>query len=179
MVERWWWVASRKPERLVLKVAGTITADGLQGLPDLIGLAKEPEILIRLDCRGGAVAPARAVADALKASRSRVVVRIEGEAHSAAVCLLCAACQVQAVADASLMIHGPSVERGGNAETLRAMAGMLDGLAREHAHALAAKSGRDFTEFLPLVLDGRDHEFSASEARALGLVDVILSGALP
>lgn len=179
MVERWWWVASRKPDRLVLKVDGLITADGLQGLPDLIGLAKEPEILIRLDCLGGAVDPTREVRRALELSACRVVTRIEGKANSAAGWLLCASDEVQAVPDASLLIHAPYTERGGNARLLRAFASCLDGSARELAHAMARKSGRSVDDFLPLLLDGEDHEFTAYEARELGLVDVILSGALP
>lgn len=178
MSERWWWVASRTPARLVLKVAGRITAEGLQGLPDLIGLAKEPEILIRMDCLGGAVDPARAVRRALEKSPSRVIVRIEGVANSAAGWLLCAARQVQAVPEASLLIHAPLTEQGGNARLLRAFADVLDGSARELAHLMARKSGRSVDEFLPWVLDGQDHFLSADEARELGLVDVILSGAL-
>lgn len=179
MVERWWWVASRTPDRLALKVAGPITADGLQGLPDLIGLAKEPEILIRLDTEGGFAAPARAVARALELSPARVVVRIEWRADSAAGWLLCAASHVEAVSESSVLIHAPYIERGGNASALRAFATMLDGQARELAHAMARKSGRSVDDFLPLLLDGEDHEFTAHEARELGLVDVILSGAGP
>ena len=177
VVERWWWVASRTPDRLVLKVDGLITADGLQGLPDLIGLAKELEILVRLDCRGGNVATAREVQRALDSSPARVVVRIEGRADSATGWLLCAADEVQAVPDAGLLIHAPHIEQRGNARLLRALASSLEGSARELAHLMARKSGRSVDDFLPLLLDGEDHDFTAHEARDLGLVDVILSGA--
>lgn len=178
MSERWWSVASRKPERLILKIDGRIT-DELQGLPELIALAKEPEILVRLDSIGGSLEPAIAVHRALLLQPSNVVIRIEGTAASAAALIACAGRTVQALPEATLLIHAPYTECGGTAKVLRIWADSLDRSAREIANALAMKSGRNAAEFLPMVLDGDDHTLTAEAARELGLVDVILAGAAP
>lgn len=176
---RWWSVASRRPERLILKIDGRITSDGLQGLPELIALAKEPEILLRVDSIGGSLESARAVQRALSLQAANVVVRIEGSADSAAGLIACAGRTVQAMAESTVLIHAPYVERGGNARVLRHWADQLDQWAREVAQAMALKSGRTADTFLAMLLDGEDHTLTAHEARDLGLVDVILSGALP
>ncbi len=178
MSERWWSVASRRPERLVLKLFGHMD-DESQGLPALIGLAKEPEILVRLDCNGGRVQTAQEVQRALMAYPGRVVVRIEGIAASAAVLIVCAGRQVQALPDASLMIHAPYIEGGGTARALRAWADNLDRLSAEMARAMATKSGQPAESFLAMLKDGDDHTLTAEAARDLGLVDVILTGAAP
>lgn len=179
MSERWWSVASRKPERLVLKIAGHITGDGLQGLPELIALAKEPEILLRVDSIGGSLETARAVQRALDLQAASVIVRIEGSAASAAGLIACAGRTVQALPEATMVIHAPYTERGGNARLLRMWAAQLDQWAREMAQAMAVKSGRSADTFLTMLLDGEDHTLTAYEARDLGLVDVILTGAAP
>jgi ATP-dependent Clp protease, protease subunit len=176
---RWWSVASRKPERLVLKIDGFITSGGLQGLDELIALAKEPEILLRVDCPGGSLEAARAVQRALALQAANVIVRIEGAAASASGLITCAGRTVQAMPEATMMIHAPYIERGGNARVLRHWADTLDLWARDMAHAMALKSGRNADTFLAMLADGEDHTLTAIEARELGLVDVILSGAQP
>jgi ATP-dependent protease ClpP protease subunit len=175
MSDPWWSVASRRPERLVLKIGGGLIAEDTADLIALIRLAREPEILIRIDSRGGDALSTEAVAAELERHPAHVVVRIEGEAYSAALRLACAANQVHAVPDATLMMHGPRIDQGGTARVLRIWADRLDTLSRDYAAMLSRKTGKPVEHFIPLLLDGEDHYLSALEARAMGLVDVILS----
>jgi hypothetical protein len=66
----------------------------------------------------------------------------------------------------------------GNSADLREQADVLDTWANAMATSYASKSKRPQEEMLALLMDGKDHWYTAAEAQAMGFVDTVVA-ALP
>jgi len=137
------------------------------------------EITVRILSRGGSVADGVAIYNALRSNGARIVTRNEGEAASIAGLILMAGDEVQSYANASFMIHAPWGYVAGNAVELRDAADYLDKLAASMATSYARKTGKGDAHALAMMQDGKDHFFTAEEAKAEGFVDVIIGAAEP
>lgn len=140
-----------------------------------IGLLDVQEITLRINSYGGSVSDGIAIHNAIKRHKARVNVVIEGVAASIASLIAMAGDTVEIADNAQMMIHAPWGGAVGNATELRDMADMLDGWAESMAVSYAAKSGRDKSEIMALLIDGKDHWFGAEEALAQGFVDAVVA----
>ena len=79
--------------------------------------------------------------------------------------------------NAMMMVHAPWTYAAGNAIELRELADQLDTWAAAMATSYARKTG-DHAAMLALLTDGKDHYYTAAEAKEAGLIDAI-SDAMP
>ena len=132
-------------------------------------------ITVRINSFGGSVSDGLAIHNALKRHAAHVTTVNEGAAMSIASLILMAGDTVEMAENSLLMIHAPWTYAGGNAVDLRATADMLDKWAQAIASSYAAQTGRPVDEMLAWLTDGQDHYFTASEAKAEGLIHEIVS----
>lgn len=130
-------------------------------------------LTVRINSYGGSVSDGLAIYNALKRHPAEVITAIDGVAVSIASLIAMAGDTVQAAQNARLMIHAPWGLMAGNAADAREFADVLDGYAKSMAHSYAAKTGQPVDEVAALLLDGKDHWYSADEALAAGFVDEI------
>jgi len=130
-------------------------------------------IALRINSYGGSVTDGLAIYNALQRHPAAVDVFVDGVAISCAGYIAMAGDTLTMAANAQLMIHAPWGVAIGNAAELRDMADILDRYARAMAHGYAAKSGIAVDDALALLLDGRDHWYSAEEAVDAGFADSV------
>lgn len=143
---------------------GVIAADFVRDLAAI----EADRIVLRINSFGGSVPDALAIYNALKRHAATVDVQVDGIAFSAASYIAMSGDTVTMAANAMLMIHAPMTWSGGNAADLRSDADMLDKYARLLAAGYAETSGKEESEVLGLLTDGKDHFFTAVEALAEG-----------
>ena len=130
-------------------------------------------ITARVNSYGGSVADGLAIYNALQRHPAHVTTAIDGVAVSIASLIAMAGDTVQMAQNGRLMIHAPWGLLMGNAADAREFADVLDGYAKSMAPSYAAKTGQPVDEVAALLLDGKDHWYSAGEALAAGFVDEI------
>jgi len=135
-------------------------------------------ITIRINSLGGSVPDGTAIYNAIKRHKAHVTVVIDGVAMSVATVIAMAGDTVEMAENAIFMIHAPWTYTAGNSTTLRDQADMLDQFAAALATSYAAKTGQSVEAMLALMLDGKDHYYTAAEALAGGFIDTI-TAALP
>lgn len=131
----------------------------------------------RINSYGGSVADGLAIYNALRRHPATVITAIDSVAVSIASLIAMAGDTVQMAQNARFMLHAPWGGMLGNAVDAREFADVLDGYAKSMAPSYAAKTGQPVDEVAALLLDGKDHWYSADEALAAGFVDEI-TGAL-
>jgi len=134
-----------------------------------------PDITVRINSYGGSVIDAAAIYNAIRRHPARIKTTNDGAAVSAASLILMAGDIVEMAANSLIMIHAPWNIVSGNAEQLREYADVLDKYGEAMATGYAQKMGKTSDEVVATLLDGKDHWFSAEEALASGLIDVITS----
>jgi ATP-dependent protease ClpP protease subunit len=134
-------------------------------------------INVRVNSYGGSVADGTAIYNALKRHPATINTSVEGVAASIASLITMAGDNVAMPANTLLMVHAPWAYAVGNSTDLREMADVLDVYARAMATSYAAKSGRPYDEMLALLTDGKDHWYTAAEAKDAGLVDTVVEDA--
>jgi ATP-dependent Clp protease protease subunit len=100
-------------------------------------------INLRVNSPGGSVFAARAMEQALRAHKGKVVVHIDGIAASAATFVSMAGDEVVMAKGAMFMIHKAWTGMWGNAEDLRKEADLLDKIDGTLADTYAEKTGKD------------------------------------
>lgn len=100
-------------------------------------------INLRVNSPGGSVFAARAMEQALRAHKGKVVVHIDGLAASAATFIAMAGDEVVMSKGAMFMIHKAWTGMWGNAEDLRKEADLLDKIDGTLAETYADKTGKD------------------------------------
>lgn len=160
----------------------TVTAR--QFVQDLEKLADAETLNIRINSFGGAVADGIAIYNALRRHPAAKSVTVEGVAVSIASLIAMAGDTLDMPANSLMMIHAPWGEAVGNAADLRATADVLDRHAAAMASSYARKTGLPESEMLGLLTDGRDHWYTAVEAKAAGFADTVsqeipISAAIP
>lgn len=100
-------------------------------------------INLRVNSPGGSVFAARAMEQALRAHKGKVVVHIDGLAASAATFVSMAGDEIVMSKGAMFMIHKAWTGMWGNAEDLRKEADLLDKIDGTLAETYAEKTGKD------------------------------------
>lgn len=138
-----------------------------------IAALEADEITLRINSYGGSVTDGLAIYNALKRHPAPVNVFVDGVAISCASYIAMAGDTVTMATNAQMMIHAPWSMAAGNAADLREQADILDRYSKSMASAYADKSGKTYEQALAILLDGKDHWFSADEAVAEGFADVV------
>lgn len=131
------------------------------------------EITVRINSYGGSVTDGIAIYNAIKRHPANVTISIEAAAYSIASLIAMAGDTVEMADNALLMIHAPWGYTGGNSVELREFADMLDKYSQSMASSYTSKSGQTHDQILALLTDGKDHWYSAEEAKAAGFIDRI------
>lgn len=138
-----------------------------------IAALEADEITLRINSYGGSVTDGLAIYNALKRHPAPVNVQVDGVAISCASYIAMAGDTVTMAKNAQMMIHAPWSYAWGNAVDLREQADILDRYSKSMASAYADKSGKTYEDALSILLDGKDHWFSADEAVSEGFADVV------
>ena len=138
-----------------------------------ISAIEAEQITVRINSYGGSVTDGIAIYNAIKRHPAKVTISIEAAAYSVASLIAMAGDTVEMAENALLMIHAPWGYAGGNSVELREYADMLDKYSQSMASSYVSKSGQTQDEILALLTDGKDHWYSAEEAKASGFVDAI------
>lgn len=146
-----------------------VAKDLVQELADL----DADTLNVRINSYGGAVSDGIAIYNALRRHPARKAVTVEGVAVSIASLIAMAGDTVDMPANTLLMIHAPWGLVQGNATDMRETADTLDRYARAMASSYARKSGQPEAAILALLHDGRDHWYTADEAKAAGFADTV------
>lgn len=128
---------------------------------------------VRINSYGGACSDGIAVYNALRRHRAEKRVMVEGVAVSIASLIAMAGDTLDMPANTLLMIHAPWGIVQGNAADLREHADTLDRYAKAMASSYARKSGQSQDAILALLADGKDHWYTADEAKAAGFADTV------
>lgn len=134
-----------------------------------------PVINLRINSPGGSVFAARAMEQALRESKSKIVAHIDGYAASAASFLMMAADEIVMAPGAMVMIHKAWTMEYGNADDLRQTADLLDKIDSTLVATYAERSGKDEAQILDWM--GAETWFTAQEAVDAGLADKVAENA--
>lgn len=133
------------------------------------------QIIVRINSIGGSVPDGIAIHNAMKRHKAHITTVIEGWALSIASLVALGGDRVEMADNAGYMVHAPWTYTAGNAAELREVADILDTWARAMAASYAAKTGKPEDEMLRLLTDGRDHWYTAAEAKEAGFIDEVIS----
>lgn len=159
-------------QTLQLLIFDEITSETARTVREQLLARPQAPVTVRINSYGGDLAAAQSIFSALRLHRGSVAIVVEGIAASAATLFVCAGYSSMAE-NAALMIHAPWVDLTGNVHDLRNAADGLDTLTKGMISAYCAKTGKSSEAITPL-LDGRDHWFTAAEAKAFGFIDEVL-----
>lgn len=154
----------------------TVTA--AQFVKDLNELQVD-QITVRINSMGGSVPDGLAIYNAMKRHPATITTEIDGMAFSIASLIAMGGDKVHMANNALLMIHAPWTIVAGNAAELREAADRLDTWAAGMATSYATKSGKTTAEISKLFADGKDHYYTAEEAKAENFIDAISDEAAP
>lgn len=134
-------------------------------LRDLQALGPVETITLRLNSGGGDVLDGFAIFNALRRHEGKIIAHIDGIAASMASIIACAADEIHIAENAWFMIHNPATVAFGEADDLRTMADVMDGMK---AHAIAAYQ-RHVDEDTDVISGWMDAETWMTGADATGL----------
>lgn len=156
----------------------------IEQLQDFAGAA----IDVRINSYGGSVSDGIAIHNELrrhaKAGR-QINVTVEGAACSIASLIAAAGDTVTMPSNTLMMLHAPwgALWIEGNAKLVREVseefASVLETMGKAMAASYARKSGRPADEFVAMWDTGKDYWYTAEEAKAMGLCDVIEDASEP
>lgn len=135
-----------------------------------LGGMKGAELLVRVNSKGGSLADAMAIYNAIKQHDGPTRTHVDGIAYSMGSLIAMASDTVEAAENSLLMVHAPWISASGNAPKLRELAGNLD-KAAEAMRGCYQRPGVDAELVGAWLSDGKDHFFTAAEAQRVGLVD--------
>jgi ATP-dependent protease ClpP protease subunit len=142
-----------------------------QALVPQIRAIKGGTINLRINSPGGDVFAAQAICQAIRETSAKVVAHIDGYAASAATVIATAADDVKISDGAMYMIHCGWTMAMGNAEEMRATAGLLDKIDATMCAQYARKTG--LAEADVLVMMQAETWFTAQEAVEKGFANSI------
>jgi ATP-dependent protease ClpP protease subunit len=134
-------------------------------------------ITVRINSIGGSCPDGIAIHNAIKRHKAHVTTVADGMALSIASLILCAGDTRQMAENATLMVHAPWTFAMGNSVELRDLADQLDTWARAMSTSYAAATGETAAEALVRLTDGKDHWFTAEEAKDAGFIGEVVSAA--
>lgn len=134
-------------------------------------VGKDATIHLRINSPGGSVFAARAMEQALRDHKGKVIVHIDGLAASAATFIAMAGDEVIMAKGAMFMIHKAWTGMWGNAVDLRKEADLLDKIDGTLAETYASKTGKDLNQVSAWMAD--ETWFTAAEALEHGFATSI------
>jgi ATP-dependent protease ClpP protease subunit len=126
---------------------------------------------VRINSVGGSAMDGIAIYNAIKRHKAYVTIVIDALAASIASLIAMAGDQTLIADNAMLMVHGGSIGVYGNAGDMRNAAEMLDQWNAAMSTSYASKTGKPQAEMLALLVDGKDHWYTAAEAVEMGFCD--------
>lgn len=132
---------------------------------------KDATIHLRINSPGGSVFAARAMEQALRDHKGKVIVHIDGLAASAATFIAMAGDEVIMAKGAMFMIHKAWTGMWGNANDLRKEADLLDKIDGTLADTYASKTGKDLRQISAWMAE--ETWFTADEALEHGFATSI------
>ena len=168
-----WYEIRAADESAAIDLYGDIGADwqaetlAAAGFVKAVAGISAKTIDVRINSYGGSVYDGLAIYNALRSHGAKIRTFNEGIAASIASLIYMAGDERVMAENAQLMIHAPWTIALGNANELRDMADTLDRVSKSMASSYAS-SGMDKDEILSLLMDGKDHWYSADEAKAAG-----------
>jgi ATP-dependent protease ClpP protease subunit len=142
-----------------------------------IGALDVDAVTVRIASIGGSVPDGIAIHNAIKRHPAHITTVVDSMALSIASLIACAGDTVQMAENATWMVHAPWTVAMGNSADFREMADQLDTWAKAMSTSYAAKTGEKPEVALARLTDGKDHWFTAEEAKAAGFVDEVVSAA--
>lgn len=168
-----WYEIRAADESAAIDLYGDIGADwqaetlAAAGFVKAVAGISAKTIDVRINSYGGSVYDGLAIYNALRSHGAKIRTFNEGIAASIASLIYMAGDERVMAENAQLMIHAPWTIALGNANELRDMADTLDRVSKSMASSYAS-SGMDKGEILALLMDGKDHWYSADEAKEAG-----------
>ncbi len=129
------------------------------------------EITLSINSPGGSVFDAIAIYNALRASGSKITVRVMGVAASAASYIAMAGDKIVMPKNTFMMVHNPLNAIYGNAAEMRDMADILDKVGASLTATYVARTGRSEEDVKALLAD--ETYMTADEAVANGFADEV------
>jgi len=152
-------------------IGGYWGVDAGQFVKDLKAI-KSSTIHLRVNCPGGEVNAARAIATAIAQHPSKIVAHVDGVAASAASFLILAAKEIEATAGAFVMVHSPMMLTVGNAADHEAAIALLEKYADAMVSDYMRRTGKDEATVRGWM--AAETWFTAEEAVEAGLVDRVV-----
>jgi ATP-dependent protease ClpP protease subunit len=146
------------------------TSDNLKS--QLEGFDRAQPLFIELNSDGGSVSDGVTIYNMLRGWPGGVTIEVVGWALSIASVILQAGSNRRAHEAALIMVHAPWTSNTGNSETMRSTANLLDQVGQTMLTVYRGTGQRD--SVIQDWLDGTDHWFSATDAKALGLIDEVI-----
>ncbi len=134
---------------------------------------KYSRINIRINSPGGEVHVGTAIFNAIKNSKSEIVIYVDGVAASMGAVLAFSGPRVEASKYAKFMLHSASGYCYGNRQEMEKHIAFLEEIDNTLCKMLAAKCGKTEDEIRDAYFDGQDHWLTAQEALEAGLIDAI------
>jgi ATP-dependent protease ClpP protease subunit len=132
-------------------------------------------LTLRINSPGGSVTEGIAIHNAIRRHKAaKKIVVIDGVAASIASLIAMAGDTVQMSDNAAFMVHAPWGFAMGNSAELREYADLLDFWAEAMSASYARKTGKTKDDMLALLTDGKDHWYTAAEAKDAGFVDEVI-----
>lgn len=135
---------------------------------------KGDTIFVNIDSFGGEVYTGFAIYDALVASPAKVITTNMGSAMSIAATILMAGDEVRAMENSLTMVHNSWVETKGNADALKNWVKELEAMDKKILNIFQKRKGIDTNSEAFQAAYKKEKELTAKEAKALGLVDVVV-----
>lgn len=132
------------------------------------------QINVRINSYGGSCSDGFAIFNALNRMGATKTVTVDGVAMSIASLIAMCGDTIEMPETSLLMIHAPLGGCMGNSIDMRDFADFLDQYAEAMAPAYVAKSGQTRDAILALLKDGKDHTYTAAQAKDLGFCDVLI-----
>lgn len=136
-------------------------------------------ITVRINSIGGSVPDGLAIFNAIRRHKATVTTVVDGMALSIASLIAMAGDKRQMAANAMLMLHSPWTYAMGNSTELRELADQLDTWAAAMATSYASASGKTHAACLALLTDGKDHWYTADQAKTEGFIEDITDAQEP
>lgn len=138
----------------------------------LKAVAKDREIVVRINSPGGSVFDGLAIYNLLAERRDKVTCKVIGLAASMASVIALAGKKSTAAENATIMIHNPAAVAIGESGDMREMADILDKLQGTLANVYVNKTGKPEAD-VKAAMDATTW-FTAQEAKEWGLVDEVV-----
>ena len=144
---------------------GITAVDFLAALDEMGGR----DLTIHLQSEGGDVFDGLSIYNQIDNYPGQVKVVVDSLSASIASVLMMAADEIQANANAHVMVHNAWAMAVGNAEAFRGVADVLDSLDGQIASIYSGRTGIDAQNWLGIM--GKDTYFDAGKALEMGLID--------